>query len=106
MTAVVCAELIPEALKLGGGIYFTLLGLFIGVLSILIIENYIVRLDYTRKIAKNSSLLRAGILMSIAIALHNFPEGFAVGSGFSSSTSLGATLTLAIVIHDSKIVSV
>jgi ZIP family zinc transporter len=38
--------------------------------------------------------------MAIGIALHNFPEGFAVGSGFEASRSLGIMLTIIIAIHD------
>jgi zinc transporter, ZIP family len=47
-----------------------------------------------------NNILRAGILTAIGIALHNFPEGFAVGSGFEASTGLGITLTIVILIHD------
>jgi len=36
----------------------------------------------------------------VGIALHNFPEGFAVGSGFGASISLGVMITSVIVIHD------
>ncbi len=99
MTSVVCFELIPEAIGLGGASY-TLFGVVIGVLSIVVIENHIIKIEYLKKKGSKSSLLRAGILMSVAIALHNLPEGFAVGSGFEASTALGITLTLAIVIHD------
>ena len=52
------------------------------------------------KKSSGSGLLQAGILMSAAIALHNFPEGFAVGSGFEASARLGFTITAAIIIHD------
>ena len=38
--------------------------------------------------------------MAIGISLHNFPEGFAVGSGFQASMTLGTTVTLVIIIHD------
>ena len=99
MTAVVCFELIPEAFKLGG-IYMALSGVFIGIITILIIEDVIKRLEIFKRGRGRSGLLKAGVLMAIGIALHNFPEGFAVGSGFEASASLGAMLTLVIVIHD------
>ena len=38
--------------------------------------------------------------MAIGIAIHNFPEGFAIGTGFEASVSLGIILTAVIVIHD------
>ncbi|MCX7748882.1 MAG: ZIP family metal transporter [Clostridia bacterium] len=98
MTAVVCFELIPEAFELGGT-WLTLLGVILGVFLIIVIEDYIHKLDFIKS-KGNSGLLRAGILMSIGIALHNFPEGFAVGSGFEASVKLGVTITLVILIHD------
>lgn len=99
MTSVVCFELIPEAFELGG-LLNTFSGIIAGVIAIIIIENYLRRHDFTRSGYGNTDLLRAGILMSIGIALHNFPEGFAVGSGFQASAGLGITITAVIIIHD------
>lgn len=98
MTAVVCFELIPEAFALGGTL-FTFAGILMGILSIFLIENNL-RSSSLFKNTRNKGLLRAGILMAVAIALHNFPEGFAVGSGFEASASLGITITIVIMIHD------
>ena len=99
MTAVVCFELIPEGFK-QGGILFTSLGMLTGILAIALIENSMKGLKLSASGKGNAGLLRAGILMSIGIAAHNFPEGFAVGSGFQSSAGLGVTITAAIIIHD------
>lgn len=44
--------------------------------------------------------IKEGILLGIAIALHNFPEGLAVGSGFMVSQSLGVDIALVIALHD------
>jgi len=41
-----------------------------------------------------------GIFMSIAIALHNIPEGMAIGSGFLVLPSLGLKVALAIGLHN------
>ncbi|MCX8129572.1 MAG: ZIP family metal transporter [Clostridia bacterium] len=99
MTSVVCFELIPEAFGLGG-ITLTFCGIFAGVITIIFLENYISKSKFIKRGYKNSRLLQTGILTAIGIALHNFPEGFAVGSGFEASTSLGLTLTIVILIHD------
>lgn len=98
MTAVVCFELLPEAFKLGGTLY-TFAGILSGIVVIILIENALKHSSLLKN-GKGSGLLRAGVLMAIAIALHNFPEGFAVGSGFEASISLGFTITAVIVIHD------
>lgn len=47
-----------------------------------------------------NSLLKTGIIVSIGLALHNFPEGLAIGSGFGASLKLGYSLALAILLHD------
>jgi ZIP family zinc transporter len=99
MTSVVCFELIPEAFKIGGK-FLTFIGVLCGIFMIICIENFMMKMDLLRKNSGNVRLLRAGIMVAIGIALHNFPEGFAVGSGFEASFSLGATLTAVIVIHD------
>lgn len=98
MTSVVCFELLPEAFELGGT-FSTLAGVFAGIIVVIIIEMFLRKTDMVKK-SSGSGLLKAGVLMSIAIALHNLPEGFAVGSGFEASKSLGFTITAAIVIHD------
>ncbi|NLM09376.1 MAG: ZIP family metal transporter, partial [Clostridiaceae bacterium] len=42
----------------------------------------------------------SGWMMVLAVALHNLPEGFAVGAGFQSGTGIGITLSVAILLHD------
>ena len=56
-----------------------------------------------RKNTKNSkkdSLLQTGIIIAIGLAIHNFPEGLAIGSGFGASISLGLSLAISIALHD------
>lgn len=53
-----------------------------------------------RKFKDNNSLLKTGIIVSIGLAIHNFPEGLAIGSGFEASLKLGLSLAVAICLHD------
>lgn len=99
MTAVVCFELLPEAFKLGGSFY-TFAGVLTGIGMVFLIENILIKYSRALKNSPDKGLLKAGVLMAVAIALHNFPEGFAVGSGFGASSSLGFTITAVIIIHD------
>ncbi|MEG2540557.1 MAG: ZIP family metal transporter [Clostridia bacterium] len=46
------------------------------------------------------SLLKAGIIMLIAIALHNFPEGMAIGATGAAETSMGVVLAIIIAVHN------
>jgi len=99
MTSVVCFELLPEAFRIGG-LFITVCGVITGTIIIIIIENIIANTEIIKRNRSGSSLLKTGILTSISIALHNFPEGFAVGSSFQASAALGFTLTAVIIIHD------
>ena len=36
----------------------------------------------------------------MGLAIHNFPEGLAIGSGFEASLKLGISLAIAICMHD------
>ena len=49
---------------------------------------------------QTNNLLKTGIIVSIGLAIHNFPEGLAIGSGFEASTKLGIGLAIAICLHD------
>ena len=40
------------------------------------------------------------MIVSIGLAIHNFPEGLAIGSGFDASLKLGYSLAIAIALHD------
>jgi len=48
----------------------------------------------------NQSLVNAGIVMLIAMALHNFPEGMAIGSAGTVDYSSGFLVALMITLHD------
>jgi len=67
------------------------------ILCDIIVEN---KFKNVKTNDKKGSLLKTGIIVSIGLAIHNFPEGLAIGSGFEASMSLGYTLALAIALHD------
>ena len=55
---------------------------------------------FNNKKIKGNSLLKTGIVVSIGLAIHNIPEGLAIGTGFEASMKLGYSLAIAIAIHD------
>lgn len=99
MISIVCFDLIPEALELSN-LSYTLIGVLLGVVSMVICDNLIKYKYNSKKIKNNNSLLKTGIIVGIGLALHNFPEGLAIGSGFGASIKLGYSLAIAILLHD------
>ena len=89
MMAVICFDLIPE-------------GIVIGIIA-MIFCDILVQNRFNDKVEfkkENNTLLKTGIIVSIGLAIHNFPEGLAIGSGFEASMKLGLSLALAICLHD------
>jgi len=98
MISIVCFELIPEALEIAG-LGSAFIGIALGVFVMLYCDNIVNKKYNTRNYNKNS-LLKTGIIVGIGLAIHNFPEGLAIGSGFEASPKLGLSLALAIALHD------
>ena len=101
MIAIICFNLIPEALEVSD-ISSVFIGIFIGVVAMIGCDNIVKKMYGKKEKGKttNNSLLKTGIIVGIGLAIHNFPEGLAIGSGFESSIKLGYSLALAIALHD------
>jgi ZIP family zinc transporter len=118
MTSIVCFGLIPETFKMAG-IAISVTGLMLGIVVIMILNRVVDRITETKEenlkvhhtheelyhgskfINDRAKMLRSGILMLIAIGLHNVPEGIAIGAGGSHDFRLGALLAIMIALHNS-----
>ena len=101
MMAVICFDLIPEALEISN-ILEVIIGVILGIIA-MIFCDLLVDKKFSGKVQvhnKQSKLLKTGMIVSIGLAIHNFPEGLAIGSGFESSLKLGLSLAIAICLHD------
>lgn len=81
--SIVCFDLIPEALNIaefGTVITGVILGIVVMIICDVIVQNKLK--------TKKASLLKTGIAVGIGLALHNLPEGLAIGCGFESSLKL------------------
>ena len=112
MTGIVCFGLVPEAFELAG-VSAIVLGLVLGIFVIMGLDQIVENATETKgdgskeqcqanQVASEHSndMLRSGMLILIAIGLHNIPEGIAIGAGGSFSPQLGALLALMIALHN------
>lgn len=99
MTAVICFDLIPEGLKIVN-ISICVLGIFIGILSMILCDKIVKSTFTNNSNSPENNLLKTGIIIAIGLAVHNFPEGLAIGAGFEASNILGFKLAIAIAFHD------
>lgn len=93
MIAVVCFELLPESYALD--VRYSLFGVLLGM-GMMLLGDALVQ----KQMRAASSMARAGLMVAVGIALHNFPEGLAVGSGYAQAPTLGLALGLMIALHD------
>ena len=96
MMSIVCFELIPESMGISS-IQNTIVGVILGIITMLLCD-IVVENKFSYK--KGNSLLKTGIIVSVGLAIHNLPEGLAIGSGFEASFKLGLSLAIAICFHD------
>lgn len=102
MMSIICFDLIPEALEISN-IGSIIIGILVGVISMIFCDILVQKKFTINDNQINNSkkdLLRTGIIVSIGLAIHNFPEGLAIGSGFEASIKLGLSLAIAICLHD------
>ena len=86
------------------GIWLSCGAFFGGMILIMLIDNLIPspesNLTATKANHKSLRLKRTGILMSLAIAIHNLPEGLATFTSTLDNVSLGIAIAIAISIHN------
>lgn len=99
MTAIICFDLIPDALEFAN-ITGCILGIMVGIIVMIFCDEIINKIDFAKKNIKDNTLFKTGMIICLGLAVHNFPEGLAIGSGFEASTTLGLSLAIAIAIHD------
>ena len=87
-----------------GGIWWTCAAFFGGMLLIMLIDNLIPSPESDLTAVKagkhDTRLQRMGLLMALAIGIHNFPEGLATFTSTLDNIKLGVTIAVAIAIHN------
>ena len=111
-------DLFPESgtLLAGGlgsipGPYVVALSFFMGIAIALLIDRAVPGHENPHEIhmveemdkvtpTKCNNLMRVGIFVALAIAIHNFPEGIATFASALSDISIGIPIAIAIAIHN------
>ena len=103
MIVIAFMSLLFRALELGT--YLTVIVSFMTGAVIMMLLDVLIPHQYLFKETgiedkKKFRLIKLGILVSLGIALHNFPEGAVVGIGYTVLPAFGIMLALAIAIHN------
>lgn len=105
------SELISSFTNQGYSFCAVTAAFFLGIICILIIDRLVPsyenpheahRVEEINKLSprKHNNLMRVGILVALAITIHNFPEGIATFASALSSLSLGIPIAIAVAIHN------
>ncbi|MGL4361806.1 MAG: ZIP family metal transporter [Cellulosilyticaceae bacterium] len=78
MIAMICFDILPEAMSFNNN-WLVLLGIASGLLMGLLLEDFVAIVVKKMKV-QNKGTIGTGIVLVIGIALHNIPEGFAIGT--------------------------
>ena len=105
-------ELMPESTHLFSGIYsetmaevYMLIAFFVGIGCVTLID-FLVPEDenpheiHTEEEANKSGLRRTGMMLALAISIHNFPEGLATFTSALTNLEIAIPIVFAIAIHN------
>ena len=91
MVSIVFLELLPSALE-KSNIINVILGIAIGI--------FFMYMTQMISFKNSNSLIQVGLVMAIGIAMHNIPEGLAIGVSLEVDLALGMSLIIAILVHN------
>lgn len=102
MLAVIFNDLIPESMAYGN-LSTMLIGFLVGCVALYFLDHAVPHVHVSavgNHDKKTMRLIRTSILIGIGIAVHNFPEGLAIGAGYAASQTLGIGLAVILALHD------
>ena len=92
-------QLIPESLKITP-FYLVIISFFCGIIIFRIVDRVLPHINPELLKKEKPSVKRSVIMLVIGMALHNIPEGLAIGVGFVLNPLLGVGIALGIAAQD------
>ncbi|MGI6527865.1 MAG: ZIP family metal transporter [Caldicoprobacterales bacterium] len=99
MISISTFHLLPSAVQYGS-VYLAAGGFLFGVLAMLLLDNLIPHLHFFQEEGRDKGFQKMGCFIAAGIAMHNFPEGLAVGAGYQAADKLGMMIAVAILLHN------
>lgn len=100
MLAATAFSLLVPAIKLGGAMV-AVVGFLVGGITVYVLDRYIPHTHLIKGPAGPSSSLSGATLLILAITIHNFPEGLAVGVSFGGGDiAAGIIIATAIALQN------
>lgn len=110
MISMICFDLIPEALE-NGGLAIAVTGCAAGVILLLLLDRHFHHHasentesgnlhHHEHHLNPEGKMLTLGLMMIGSVALHNFPEGLAIGSSSSHELSMGILMAILLTAHN------
>jgi ZIP family zinc transporter len=99
MLAITAFDLMPESFELAG-IGWGIAGLVMGAIVVGFIDLVTPHIHFLSTDKESSKFVRASLLVGLGIAMHNLPEGVAIGAGLISSNRFGAGLGVLMGLHN------
>lgn len=99
MLAIVLTDLLPEAIE-AGSFFIAFIGLLMGAILILVLDLKLPHFHFFETTEELARYIRTGTILGLGIAMHNLPEGIAIGASYIASPALGFTLAFTIALHN------
>lgn len=99
MISIVAVELIPEAMEMSS-LDIVVAGFLVGCFVIAALDFFLPHVHIAGEDEVHIKLKRTGVVLAVGIALHNLPEGLAIGAGAVRDIEMGMLLALMIAIHN------
>lgn len=98
MTGLSLFQLMPEGYFFANSLFPVGFGFTFGILVMALLS--VITGSMGESDTETDPYRKTGLFICLALALHNFPEGIAVGVGFAGGSSLGFMIAFAMLLHN------